>query len=67
MRVLAVGAGYSPTLGGNITMPYVIYAMKILAHTHILLLDLKPFLLVMRQEFYRLYRQEGVLRKYFRR
>jgi pimeloyl-ACP methyl ester carboxylesterase len=31
MPVLALGAGYIPTLGGNITMPTVIYGMKILA------------------------------------
>ena len=31
MPVLAVGAGYIPTLGGNITMPTVIYGMKTLA------------------------------------
>ena len=29
MPVLAVGAGYIPALGGNITMPTVIYGMKI--------------------------------------
>jgi len=31
MPVLALGAGYIPTLGGNITMPTIIYGMKILA------------------------------------
>jgi pimeloyl-ACP methyl ester carboxylesterase len=31
MPVLALGAGYIPTFGGNITMPTVIYGMKILA------------------------------------
>jgi pimeloyl-ACP methyl ester carboxylesterase len=31
MPVLALGAGYIPTLGGNITMPSIIYGMKILA------------------------------------
>jgi pimeloyl-ACP methyl ester carboxylesterase len=31
MPVLALGAGYNPALGGNITMPSVIYGMKILA------------------------------------
>jgi pimeloyl-ACP methyl ester carboxylesterase len=31
MPVLALGGGYIPTLGGNITMPTVIYGMKILA------------------------------------
>ena len=31
MPVLAVGGGYIPTFGGNITMPTVIYGMKILA------------------------------------
>ena len=31
MPVLALGAGYIPTLGGNIAMPTVIYGMKILA------------------------------------
>jgi pimeloyl-ACP methyl ester carboxylesterase len=29
--VLTLGAGYIPTFGGNITMPTVIYGMKILA------------------------------------
>ena len=29
--VLAIGGGYIPTFGGNITMPTIIYAMKILA------------------------------------
>jgi pimeloyl-ACP methyl ester carboxylesterase len=29
--VLALGAGYIPVLGGNITMPSIIYGMKILA------------------------------------
>ena len=29
--VLALGGGYIPTFGGNITMPTIIYAMKILA------------------------------------
>jgi pimeloyl-ACP methyl ester carboxylesterase len=28
---LALGGGYIPTFGGNITMPTVIYGMKILA------------------------------------
>jgi pimeloyl-ACP methyl ester carboxylesterase len=32
MPVLALGGGYIPTFGGNITMPTVIYGMKILAH-----------------------------------
>jgi pimeloyl-ACP methyl ester carboxylesterase len=31
MPVLAVGGGYIPTFGGNITMPTVIYGMKLLA------------------------------------
>jgi pimeloyl-ACP methyl ester carboxylesterase len=31
MPVLALGGGYIPTFGGNITMPTVIYGMKILA------------------------------------
>jgi pimeloyl-ACP methyl ester carboxylesterase len=31
MPVLALGGGYNPALGGNITMPSVIYGMKILA------------------------------------
>jgi pimeloyl-ACP methyl ester carboxylesterase len=31
MPVLALGAGYSPALGGNITMPSIIYGMHILA------------------------------------
>ena len=31
MPVLAVGAGYIPVLGGNITMPSIVYGMKILA------------------------------------
>jgi pimeloyl-ACP methyl ester carboxylesterase len=31
MPVIAVGGGYNPTLGGNITMPSIIYGMKILA------------------------------------
>ena len=31
MPVLAVGGGYIATFGGNITMPTVIYGMKILA------------------------------------
>ena len=31
MPVLAIGGGYIPTFGGNITMPTVIYGMKILA------------------------------------
>ena len=31
MPVLAVGAGYIPALGGNITMQTVVYGMKILA------------------------------------
>jgi pimeloyl-ACP methyl ester carboxylesterase len=31
MSVLALGGGYFPTFGGNITMPTVIYGMKILA------------------------------------
>ena len=31
MPVLALGAGYIPVLGGNITMPCIIYGMKILA------------------------------------
>jgi pimeloyl-ACP methyl ester carboxylesterase len=31
MPVLALGAGYIPALGGNVTMPTVIYGMKILA------------------------------------
>ena len=31
MPVLAVGGGYIPVLGGNITMPSIVYGMKILA------------------------------------
>jgi pimeloyl-ACP methyl ester carboxylesterase len=31
MPVLALGGGYIPTFGGNITMPTVIYGMNILA------------------------------------
>ena len=31
MPVLALGAGYSPALGGNITMPSIIYGMQKLA------------------------------------
>jgi hypothetical protein len=31
MPVLALGAGYIPTFGGNITMPTIIYGMKLLA------------------------------------
>jgi pimeloyl-ACP methyl ester carboxylesterase len=31
MPVLALGAGYIPVFGGNITMPSIIYGMKILA------------------------------------
>jgi pimeloyl-ACP methyl ester carboxylesterase len=31
MPVMAVGAGYIPALGGNVTMPSVVYGMKILA------------------------------------
>jgi pimeloyl-ACP methyl ester carboxylesterase len=31
MPVLAVGAGYIPVLGGNITMPSIVYGMKMLA------------------------------------
>jgi pimeloyl-ACP methyl ester carboxylesterase len=31
MPVLAIGAGYIPTLGGNVTMPTIMYGMKILA------------------------------------
>ena len=31
MPVLAIGGGYIPVLGGNITMPSVVYGMKILA------------------------------------
>jgi pimeloyl-ACP methyl ester carboxylesterase len=31
MPVLALGGGYIPTFGGNITMPSIIYGMKILA------------------------------------
>lgn len=31
MPVLALGGGYIPTVGGNITMPSTIYAMNILA------------------------------------
>jgi len=31
MPVLELGGGYIPTLGGNITMPTIIYGMKILA------------------------------------
>ena len=31
MSVLALGAGYIPVLGGNITMPSIVYGMKILA------------------------------------
>jgi pimeloyl-ACP methyl ester carboxylesterase len=31
MPVLALGAGYIPVLGGNVTMPSVVYGMKILA------------------------------------
>jgi pimeloyl-ACP methyl ester carboxylesterase len=33
MPVLALGGGYIPTFGGNITMPTVIYGMKILAQS----------------------------------
>ena len=32
MPVLAIGAGYSPILGGNVTMPATIYGMKQLAN-----------------------------------
>jgi pimeloyl-ACP methyl ester carboxylesterase len=32
MPVLAIGAGYSPILGGNVTMPAIIYGMKQLAN-----------------------------------
>jgi pimeloyl-ACP methyl ester carboxylesterase len=31
MPVLALGGGYIPVFGGNITMPTIIYGMKILA------------------------------------
>jgi pimeloyl-ACP methyl ester carboxylesterase len=31
MPVLAIGGGFIPVLGGNITMPSVVYGMKILA------------------------------------
>jgi len=31
MPVLALGGGYIPTFGGNISMPTIIYGMKILA------------------------------------
>ena len=31
MPVLAIGGGYIPLLGGNITMPSIIYGMKALA------------------------------------
>jgi pimeloyl-ACP methyl ester carboxylesterase len=31
MPVLALGAGYIPVFGGNITMPSIVYGMKILA------------------------------------
>ena len=31
MPVLALGGGYIPTFGGNITMPTIIYGMKISA------------------------------------
>ena len=31
MPVLALGGGYIPTFGGNITMPTVVYGMKMLA------------------------------------
>ena len=31
MPVMAVGAGYIPALGGNITMQTIVYGMKILA------------------------------------
>src|SRR5919197_6224526 len=31
MPVLALGGGYIPTFGGNITMPSIVYGMKILA------------------------------------
>jgi pimeloyl-ACP methyl ester carboxylesterase len=31
MPVIAIGAGYNPAVGGNITMPSIIYGMKILA------------------------------------
>jgi pimeloyl-ACP methyl ester carboxylesterase len=31
MPVLALGAGYIPVLGGNVTMPSIIYGMHILA------------------------------------
>ena len=31
MPVLALGGGYIPTFGGNITMPTIIYGMNILA------------------------------------
>ena len=31
MPVIAVGGGYNPALGGNITIPSIIYGMKILA------------------------------------
>ena len=31
MPIIALGAGYIPVLGGNITMPSIIYGMKILA------------------------------------
>jgi pimeloyl-ACP methyl ester carboxylesterase len=33
MPVLALGGGYIPTFGGNITMPTIIYGMKILAQS----------------------------------
>jgi hypothetical protein len=32
MPVLAIGARYSPILGGNVTMPATIYGMKQLAN-----------------------------------
>jgi pimeloyl-ACP methyl ester carboxylesterase len=31
MPVLALGGGYSPALGGNLTMPIIAYSMKIAA------------------------------------
>jgi pimeloyl-ACP methyl ester carboxylesterase len=31
MPVLALGAGYIPVLGGNVTMPSIVYGMKLLA------------------------------------
>jgi hypothetical protein len=36
MPVLAVGGGYIPAFGGNITMPSIIYGMKLLAQKKML-------------------------------